>query len=45
MAHIEIHALSVKLAGTFEAHVETLPETGASAEEGRGKISGIVDDT
>ena len=21
MAHIEIHALSVKLAGTFEAHV------------------------
>ena len=38
MAHIEIHALSVKLAGTFEA-----PGTGSG--KGRGKISGIVDDT
>ncbi len=41
MAHIEIHALSVKLAGTFEAHV--FPGTGSG--KGRGKISGIVDDT
>ena len=42
MAHIEIHALSVKLAGTFEAH-GFFPGTGSG--KGRGKISGIVDDT
>ena len=34
MAHIEIHALSVKLAGTFEAHV-FFPEQEVEKAEGR----------